>query len=135
MVCEILFYLPSPYFDPWLCIIILVGLIEAVISATSMEGLLGRLTVKVTLASSASLEGELPLEGVTTGLSLVLSFVGVLQTEHLFGPEIPSSSVPLDLLSVLQGVRVFVRDSASEWLVFDPLELALDLLDLLLYLI
>lgn len=105
------------------------------ISATSMEGLLGRLTVKVTLASSASLVGELPLEGVTTGFSLVLSFVGVLQTEHLFGPEIPSSSVPLDLLSVLQGVRVFVRDSASEWLVFDPLELALDLLDLLLYLI
>ncbi len=71
---------------------------EAVISATSMEGLLGRLTVKVTLASSVSLEGELSFEGVTTDLSLVLSFVGVLQTEHLFGPEIPSSSVPLDLL-------------------------------------
>ena len=37
---------------------------------------------------------------------------------------LPSSSVPLDLLSVLHGVKVLVNDSASDWLL---LEFALDL--------
>ena len=49
--------------------------------------------------------------------SALTPFVTELPGSGMVDPDPdPSSSVPEDLLSVLHGVRVLVRDSASLWL-------------------